>query len=89
MENEFKNKQLPYLREYRINGGNILDFVINNKIILELKAKDILTKEDYFQTQRYLQFLKLRLALLVNFRNKYLKPKRIVLIETITKQRFA
>lgn len=59
-------------------GGNIPDFVIDNKIIVDFKAKKFITKEDYNQMQRYLQTLKLPLGLIVNFRNTYLKPKRII-----------
>ena len=60
---------------------NKVDFIVEDKIILELKAKPIVQKEDYYQTQRYLQESKIRLALLVNFRNRYIQPKRIVRIE--------
>lgn len=49
--------------------------------MLEFKAKRILTKEDYYQTQRYLQQTGYKLAILVNFRGKYIKPKRIVKID--------
>ena len=56
----------------------IVDFIVENKIILEFKAKDFITKEDYFQTKRYLVTLNLKLALLINFRQKRLAPKRIL-----------
>ncbi|MFH1822094.1 MAG: GxxExxY protein, partial [Patescibacteria group bacterium] len=46
--------------------------------ILEFKTKDFITKEDYFQVKRYLITLNLKLALLVNFRQKRLVPKRIL-----------
>ena len=45
--------------------------------MLEFKAKNS-DKEDYYQTQRYLQQTGYKLAILVNFRGKYIKPKRIV-----------
>lgn len=57
---------------------NKADFVIENSIVLELKAKPIISKDDYLQVQRYLQASKFKLGLLVNFRNKYLKPIRII-----------
>jgi GxxExxY protein len=63
------------------NSGNIVDGIVEEKVLLEFKAKRILTKEDYYQTQRYLQETRLKLAILVNFRDKYIKPKRIVRIE--------
>ena len=57
---------------------NIVDFLINNKIVVELKAKRIVTKEDYYQLKKYLVSLNLKLGILVNFRDKYLKPIRVL-----------
>ena len=56
----------------------MIDFIIDDKIIIELKAKKIILKDDYYQTQRYLHALNKKLALLVNFRNRYLKPIRVI-----------
>lgn len=61
---------------------NKVDFIIEDKIILELKAKPIIQKEDYYQTQRYLQASGYKLGLMINFRNKYLKPIRIIRINS-------
>ena len=82
IEEKLKEERISYKREYPIgDSGNNVDFLVDDKIIIEAKAKRILTKEDYYQTQRYLQESKIRLALLVNFRNRYIQPKRIVRIE--------
>ncbi len=79
IEKLLKDQNLVYKRELTISdSGNIVDFVIGDKVALELKVKDILTKKDYYQVQRYLQSSGLKLGLLVNFRNKYLRPKRIL-----------
>lgn len=59
-------------------GRNKIDFLIENKIILEVKAKRILSRVDYYQVQRYLQALNLKLGILVNFRDEAIKPKRIL-----------
>ncbi|KKU26566.1 MAG: hypothetical protein UX39_C0008G0029 [Candidatus Magasanikbacteria bacterium GW2011_GWA2_46_17] len=81
IEQKLKNKKISYKRELAIgNTGNILDFLVDEKIILELKAKRMLTPEDYRQTQHYLQETNIRLGLLVNFREKIVKPIRIVRI---------
>ena len=48
----------------------------------------MITKEDYFQTQRYLQNLNIKLGLPVNFRDKYIKPIRIIKIDTELKHKF-
>ena len=55
-----------------------MDFIIEDKIIIELKAKPFITKNDYYQTRRYLELLNLELGIIVDFRQKYLKPKRIL-----------
>ena len=89
IERILKEKNINYLRECKIgSSGNIVDFIVENKIILELKAKRIITKEDYNQIQRYLQETNLRLGLLVNFRDKYIKSSRIIRIDTKNKNKF-
>lgn len=82
IEVKLKEAKTPYKREVTIaNSGNILDFIIDNKIVLELKATRILTKENYRQIQNYLQQSQAKLGMLVNFRSKYLKPIRIIRID--------
>jgi len=89
IEIKLKEIDLPHIRECRVGDtGNIVDFIIDNKVALELKTKRILTKDDYEQTQRYLQQTQLKLGILVNFRNKYIKPSRIVRIDTINRNKF-
>ena len=79
IEKSLKGAKILFQRECSLgDSGNIMDFVIDGKIILELKAKRILTKDDYLQLQRYLQESQLPLGLLVNFRNKYIKPVRVI-----------
>ncbi len=80
-----KESQIPHKREYEIvdlipesPGGNKVDFLIDDKIIIDLKAKKFITKDDYNQMQRYLQASGLELGLIVNFHSTYLKPKRIL-----------
>ena len=89
IEKKLKEIGLPYKRELSIkDSSNVIDFLIDDKLVLEIKAKRIITKEDYFQTQRYLQTLNIKLGLLVNFRDKYIKPIRIVKIDTDFKNKF-
>ena len=81
-----KQNQIQYQREVKVPfnvGGNkvfrnIIDFIIEDKIVLECKAKKFITKEDYYQMQRYLNATGIKLGLIVNFRSHYLKPKRII-----------
>ncbi|MBI5912971.1 GxxExxY protein [Candidatus Azambacteria bacterium] len=89
IELRLKEAGLPYIREASIEKtGNIIDFIIDEKIILEIKAKRLLEKGDFYQTQRYLQITNFKLGLLVNFRNRYLKPVRIIKIETDNRHKF-
>lgn len=89
LEKKFEENGVEYRREVRVgNTGNIVDFIVENKLVLELKAKPFLTKDDYYQIQRYLQVLGIKLGILVNFRSKYIKPIRIIRIETDNQIKF-
>ena len=79
LEDIFKEKTIRYQREYKIaSTGDRVDFLVDEKIILEIKAKTLILKQDYYQAQRYLHATNKKLALLVNFRNRYLKPIRVI-----------
>ncbi len=81
-----KTNKLQYKREFILppsfvgekDGRNRIDFLIDDKIILEIKCKRFLVKDDYFQTQRYLHALNKKLGILVNFRDERLKPRRVL-----------
>jgi GxxExxY protein len=89
VEEKLRELKIPYEREYRIDkAGNTVDFLIDNKLILELKAKRFIFKEDLYQMQRYLQSSGKKLGLIVNFRNRYLKPWRVVRIDTDARKKF-
>jgi GxxExxY protein len=82
LANKLKDARLNYNREVIVGkSGNIIDFLVEKKIALELKSKRVITKEDYYQVQRYLQEGHLKLGLLINFRSRYLKPIRVVKID--------
>lgn len=84
LEKELKLKNINYAREFTLKDlgnkveGNIVDFIIDGKILVDLKAKKFITKEDYYQMLRYLDSSGLKLGLIVNFSSTYLKPKRII-----------
>ncbi len=88
LEIEFKNSGIAYSREERfdISYKNLklphyyfADFVIENKIILEIKAIEVLTNSHLKQALNYLAASKLKLGILVNFGENSLKYKRVVL----------
>jgi GxxExxY protein len=78
-EQELLKLDIPYKRELTVgNSGNRLDFFVYNAIPLEMKAEPFILKEDFNQVQRYLQSLNAELGIIYNFRDKYIKPKRIL-----------
>lgn len=79
-------ENIGYQREYFLPASfegenkirNKVDFIIEDCAIIDFKAKTIITKEDYFQMLRYLTSFKKKLGMIINFRQKYLKIKRII-----------
>lgn len=87
LEEKLKAGGISYTRELRIgNTNNIADFLIDNKIILELKSKRFLLREDYLQTQRYLQATGMKLGILVNFGGKYVRTHRVIRVDYSTRK---
>ncbi|TSC70418.1 MAG: hypothetical protein CEO12_352 [Parcubacteria group bacterium Gr01-1014_46] len=83
IETKLKESNVKYKRELRIgNNGNTLDFLIENKIVLETKSTRRLVEDHFRQIQNYLQQTLLDLGILVNFRYKYIKPIRIIRIHS-------
>ena len=88
LEYEFKKANIPYEREkqYDVDYKGITlqhnfyaDFVIYNKIILEVKSVKYLVDEFIARTINYLKCSNNKLGLLVNFGELKLNSKRIVL----------
>lgn len=86
-EYEFNKRGIHYEREKEYDvkyKGSVLphrfyaDFVIFNKIILEVKSKRGTIEEHYAQVINYLAVSGLRLGLLMNFHAGSLEYKRIV-----------
>lgn len=56
LEEVFIEQGVAYERErYIQNSGNCVDFLVEDAIIIEIKAKQKIDRDDYYQTQRYLQ----------------------------------
>lgn len=79
-------EHIPFIQEPVLHVDSVIskdlglfrpDFIIADVIVSEIKAKQVITKEDYAQLLRYLRFTNKKPGLLVNFRNKFLKAKRI------------
>ena len=87
-EEELQSRKVAYRREVLLGAsGNRVDFLVEEKIVIEFKAKRGFTQEDFRQIQNYLQESGIKLGLLVNFRDSFLKPKRIVRIDTDGKRK--
>lgn len=85
---EFEQNEIEFEREKKFvisYKGQALshyyyaDFVVNGKIILEVKAQENIIGNHYKQIINYLAASDLKLGLLVNFGENSLKFKRIVL----------
>lgn len=87
LNEELKKRKVTFSRQKRVEikynnkkvGTYIPDFVVDNKIILEIKATKFLHKSAIQQLYYYLNGTSYRLAFLVNFNN----PKRVKIIRRI------
>ena len=75
MSVEFRNRKIAYEVERNTEifykgvkvGINRLDFIVEGKLVVELKAQASITKSHIGQTRAYLKTLKLKNGILVNF----------------------
>ncbi len=88
LEIEFKKQHIFFEREKEIiiyfkkialQKRYIADFVCSNKILLEIKALSRLSTEHEAQVINYLKATNMKLGILINFGEKSLKYKRLVL----------
>lgn len=86
VEVAFKEIGLSYKKEIAVDllfnkekiGKYFLDFLIEDKIILELKATPRFNRDDFRQVIAYLRAKELKLGILANFRGDKLVFKRIL-----------
>jgi GxxExxY protein len=73
-------EQAPYQVIYKeeVIGNNYLDFLIENKVIIELKRSDFHSKKYVDQISNYIKVSDLKLAILINFTSNGVRIKRIV-----------
>lgn len=73
-------EQLPaqlIFREKPI-GIYYFDFLVENKIVIELKTRNYFSKKDIEQLYRYLKAKDLKLGIIIHFTNEGVKFKRVV-----------
>ncbi|MBI1866233.1 MAG: GxxExxY protein [Candidatus Staskawiczbacteria bacterium] len=83
---KLKEINLPFREQFVVEitfnnneiGKYFLDFIIENKIILEIKRMDKFFKKDIEQAYAYLKATNLKLGILANFTKRGLQFKRIV-----------
>ena len=87
LEIEFKANDIPFEREKEFSieyKGVILphkfyaDFIVNEDIVLEVKAVKEFSGEHTAQVLNYMKLSESEIGLLVNFQNKSLQHKRLV-----------
>lgn len=86
VEKLFKLNEMNYSKELKADisfegdriGKYFLDFLVDDKIIVELKTVSELLPIHFRQIRSYLKVKNLQLGILVNFRSKKLTYKRIL-----------
>mgnify|MGYP002079514617 CR=1 FL=1 len=86
---EFQKAQLEFLKEVELDifykdlqepiGKRRADFVVENRILVEIKALSLLENTHTTQVLNYLRAFRLEVGLLINFGEKSLTFKRLVL----------
>lgn len=86
-EEKLKKLGCPHEREKKIEaktkdncvvGDFFVDFVIDNKILLEFKRINCIRYDDVKQVLRYLDTTGLKLGIIINFKHNRLEYKRII-----------
>ena len=77
MEGELKSAAIPFTRKGAVAGYRV-NYIIDGKIALVVRAKKYLLMDDYWKIKKCLHALNLDLALLLNFKTDFLKPIRII-----------
>lgn len=86
VEIEFRNLGMPFERELVMPlfynkqqvGSRRVDFLVSDKVLLELKAVSEITTTHHSQILNYLQAYQLQIGLLINFGEESLKFKRFI-----------
>lgn len=86
IEIRLKQAHIPYAREVMVKakfqgqelGRFFIDFVIDNKILIETKKVGRITSDDVKQVLRYLEATGLTLGIIVNFNSRRLEYRRVV-----------
>ena len=83
---EFRKIALSFLNEIALPifydeieiGKRRVDFLVENKVVVEIKAQSELTDTHLAQALNYLEALNLEIGLLINFGSKSLEVRRLI-----------
>lgn len=83
---ELANQKINFKKEVLVDliygnekiGKYFLDFLVEDKIVLEIKATDKFKVSDYKQVSAYLKSKDMKLGILANFRTEQITYKRII-----------
>ncbi|HRY60189.1 MAG TPA: GxxExxY protein [Patescibacteria group bacterium] len=86
LEISFKKNSINFVREIKFDlgfedekiGMSYLDFLVESKIVVELKVKPFINKVDIKQVLSYLKTTDIKLGLIINFGKDSLEYKRIL-----------
>ena len=86
LEIEFQEQNIPHLREHEMPihyhgiriGTRRVDFLVDEKIMVEIKAIKQLEEKEVAQALNYLEAYELEIGLLLNFGSKSLEYKRLI-----------
>ena len=73
-----QQKSIPVLYRKQVVGDYIADLLIENSVLVELKAMKLLDEIHMAQCLNYLRAANLRLCLLINFGRPKIEVKRII-----------
>ena len=93
IEKELQEAKIPFKREApttigydnKTLGRYSVDFIIDNKIVLEIKAINRLHPKSFNQVLAYMKNLQIRLGIIANFKKDRLEYRRLVLPEKYLK----
>ncbi len=86
---EFENRKMSFNEQHYIPleycGIHIrkrfCDFLVDNKIVVEIKCGSRIKYKDFKQTEEYLKVFECKLGLLIVFGREYVSRKRVLNIE--------
>jgi len=84
LAHELSKANIPYVSEARMQvmydgiilGDYVADFLIDSRLVVELKAVEVLLKTHEIQLVNYLSAVKFDLGLLINFGSQKIQVKR-------------